>query len=93
MVNAYQVSLANRGRAPLTVALELRAPGAESVLRPSAVSLGPGERRQVRVVASTRGLEAPGRVPAELVALAEGAPGRGRPQVAPGSIVVPEAGR
>jgi hypothetical protein len=93
VVNAYQVSLANHGRAPLSVALELRAPGAETVLRPAAVSLGPGERRQVRVVASTRGLESPGRVPAELVAVAEAAPGRARRQVAPVSIVVPETGR
>jgi cytochrome c oxidase accessory protein FixG len=93
VVNAYQVSLANHGRGPLSVALELRAPGAETVLRPAAVSLAPGERRQVRVVASTRGLESPGRVPAELVAVAEAAPGRARRQVAPVSIVVPEAGR
>jgi cytochrome c oxidase accessory protein FixG len=66
-VNAYTVALENHGREPVTVALALRAPGAEVQLRPDRVALGPGERRQVRVVASARGLE-PGRAPGELSA-------------------------
>jgi cytochrome c oxidase accessory protein FixG len=67
VVNAYSVALENHGREPLTVALALAAGGAEVALRPESVDLGPGERRQVRLVVSARGLEAPGRIPAELV--------------------------
>jgi cytochrome c oxidase accessory protein FixG len=66
-VNAYTVALENHGREPVTVALALRAAGAEVQVRPERVPLGPGERRQVRVVASARGL-APGLAPAELSA-------------------------
>jgi cytochrome c oxidase accessory protein FixG len=66
-VNAYGVALENHARAPVTVSLALRAPGAEVVVRPDRVALGPGERRQVRVVATAEGL-APGRVQAELSA-------------------------
>ena len=35
--------------------------------RPDRMELGPGERRQVRLVVSARGLERAGRVPGELV--------------------------
>jgi polyferredoxin len=55
-VNAYSVALENHARAPVTVALALSAPGGAVAVRPDAVSLGAGERRQVRVVASARGL-------------------------------------
>jgi cytochrome c oxidase accessory protein FixG len=68
-VNAYSVALENHGRAPVTVALALAAPGGAVALRPDAVPLGPGERRQVRVVAAARGL-APGDAAAELSAVA-----------------------
>jgi cytochrome c oxidase accessory protein FixG len=66
-VNAYSVALENHGRGSITVALALGAPGAQVSVRPDAVTLEPGERRQVRVVASAQGL-APGRFQAELVA-------------------------
>jgi polyferredoxin len=66
-VNAYSVALENHERTPVTVALALRAPGAEVAIRPERVSLGPGERRQVRVVAMASGL-GPGRVRGELSA-------------------------
>ena len=66
-VNAYSVALENHGRVPVTVALSLRAPGAETSLRPEAVPLAGGERRQVRVLASARGLAA-GRAQAVLAA-------------------------
>jgi cytochrome c oxidase accessory protein FixG len=89
-VNAYSVALENHARAPVTVGLALRAPGAEVVVRPERVSLGPGERRQVHVVATAAGL-GPGRVQGELLAdvtrggaLVE----RRRQRVA---VVVPEA--
>jgi hypothetical protein len=90
-VNAYSVALENRGREPLTVALALAAGGAEVALRPASVELGPGERRQVRLVASARGLEAPGRVPAELSGEARAAGGvvARRSQRVP--LVAPEA--
>jgi cytochrome c oxidase accessory protein FixG len=66
-VNAYSVALENRARAPVTVGLALRAPGADVALRPERVSLAAGERRQVHVLATASGL-APGRVQGELSA-------------------------
>jgi cytochrome c oxidase accessory protein FixG len=60
IVNAYAVAIENRRRVPVDVALALTAPGAEVEVRPARVALGPGERRQVHLVASARGL-APGR--------------------------------
>ena len=66
-VNAYSVALENHARAPVTVGLALAAPGGEVTVRPERVALGPGERRQVRLVATARGL-APGRVQGELSA-------------------------
>jgi cytochrome c oxidase accessory protein FixG len=65
-LNAYAVALENHGREPVTVALAIRLAGAEVAVRPERVLLSGGERRQVRVLASVRGL-APGRVRAELV--------------------------
>jgi cytochrome c oxidase accessory protein FixG len=91
VVNAYSVALENHGREPLTVALALSAGGAEVALRPESVELRPGERRQVRLVASARGIEAPGRFPAELSGEARGAGGvvaRRSQQV---SLVIPES--
>jgi cytochrome c oxidase accessory protein FixG len=69
VVNAYSVALENHGRAPVTVALALSAPGGAVALRPDAVPLAAGERRQVRVVASARGLPA-GAAAGELSAVA-----------------------
>lgn len=67
IVNAYSVALENHGRAPVTVALALRAAPGEFQVRPESVPLAAGERRQVRVVASGRGLPH-GRATAELSA-------------------------
>jgi cytochrome c oxidase accessory protein FixG len=67
VVSAWSVALENHGRAPVTVALATSAAGAEVELRPDHVALAGGERRQVRVVASARGLP-PGRTPVELSA-------------------------
>jgi cytochrome c oxidase accessory protein FixG len=89
-VNAYAVALENHARAPVTVALALAVPGGEVAVRPDAVALGPGERRQLRLVAAARGLP-PGRVQAELSAAArvgDGALERRTQRVA---LVVPEA--
>jgi cytochrome c oxidase accessory protein FixG len=66
-VNAFSVALENRARAPVTVALALRAGAAEIEVRPERVALSAGERRQVRLVATARGLP-PGRSPGELSA-------------------------
>jgi cytochrome c oxidase accessory protein FixG len=66
-VNAYSVALENHGRAPVTVALALAASGGAVAVRPEAVPLGAGERRQVRVLASARGLP-PGEAEARLTA-------------------------
>jgi polyferredoxin len=68
-VNAYSVALENHARAPVTVALALAAPGAAVTLRPDAVTLGAGERRQVRVLAAARGLS-PGEATGALSAVA-----------------------
>jgi cytochrome c oxidase accessory protein FixG len=89
-VNAYSVALENHARAPVTVALALRASGAEVAVRPERVSLGPGERRQVRVVAMAGGL-GPGRVRGELSAgvTRDGALVETRRQEV--ALVVPEA--
>jgi cytochrome c oxidase accessory protein FixG len=89
-VNAYSVALENHRRAPVHVVLALAAPGAEIAIRPDAVELGPGERRQIRVVASARGLP-PGRAQGQLTAAARagGAVVERRTQRV--AIVVPEA--
>jgi cytochrome c oxidase accessory protein FixG len=67
VVNAFSVALENHGRAPVTVALALRAgaPAEHLALRPDAVELGAGERRQLRLLATARGLP-PGRTRATL---------------------------
>jgi cytochrome c oxidase accessory protein FixG len=88
-VNAYSVALENRGRAPITVGLAVTAEGAEISVRPEQVALGPGERRQVRLVASARGL-APGRVTAELVGEARAGEAVLERRVQPVSLVTPE---
>jgi cytochrome c oxidase accessory protein FixG len=64
---AYGVALENHGRTPLEVALAVAVPGAEVSVRPERVALGPGERRQLRLLATARGL-APGRADGTLVA-------------------------
>lgn len=78
-VNAYQVSLENRGREPLSLRLELTAPGAPGVgvrLRPDALTLGPGEHRRLRVLAVAGGVgAAPRTIPARLGAEPAEGPG------------------
>jgi len=68
----------------------LRAAGAEVVLRPESVDLRPGERRQVRLVATARGLDAPGAVPAELVGEVRARGDLVARQVQAVSLVIPE---
>jgi cytochrome c oxidase accessory protein FixG len=68
VLNAYTVSLENRGRGPVEVGLSLRpeaGAAGEVALRPDRVELAAGERRQVRLLATARGLP-PGRAPAAL---------------------------
>jgi P pilus assembly chaperone PapD len=67
VVNAYSVALENHGRGPVSVALSVRAAPADVTVRPAVVELGPGERRQVRLVVSARGLARAGRVEGELL--------------------------
>jgi len=90
VLNAYSVALENHGRGPVTVGLALRAAGAEVALRPESVDLRPGERRQVRLVATARGLDAPGAVPAELVGEVRAGGDLVARQVQAVSLVVPE---
>ncbi len=67
VVNAYSVALENHAREPVVVALAMGSAAGEVQVRPDHVPLAGGERRQVRLVASARGLS-PGRTPAELSA-------------------------
>jgi cytochrome c oxidase accessory protein FixG len=69
-VNAYAVALENRARTPVFVALALApaaaaAGGSDVSVRPAAVALAAGEHRQLRLIATARGLPA-GRAPAVL---------------------------
>jgi hypothetical protein len=91
VVNAFSVALENHGRLPVTVDLAVRAGVAEVAVRPAAVSLGAGERRQVRLVASARGPLAPGRVRAELVGEARAGGDLVERRTQAVSLVVPEA--
>jgi cytochrome c oxidase accessory protein FixG len=91
VVNAYRVALENHGRAAVTVGLALRAGAAEVALRPEVVDLAPGERRQLRVVASAHGLDVPGRVPAELVGEVRSGGAVVARSAHPVSVVVPGA--
>ncbi|MBI5068305.1 MAG: 4Fe-4S binding protein [Deltaproteobacteria bacterium] len=50
-VNAFEVTLENRDRAPATLRLWLESPGVEVSLRPQEVTLAPGELRRLRVLA------------------------------------------
>lgn len=70
-VNAYAVALENHARTPVSVSLAL-APadagaGWDASVRPATVALDAGEHRNVRVVATARGLST-GRAPALLTA-------------------------
>jgi cytochrome c oxidase accessory protein FixG len=87
---AYGVALENHGRAPLDVSLAVSVPGAEVTVRPERVALAPGEHRQVRVLATARGLP-PGRADGMLVADARAADGKTERRTERVVIAVPEA--
>ncbi|HET8725260.1 MAG TPA: 4Fe-4S dicluster domain-containing protein [Anaeromyxobacteraceae bacterium] len=56
VVAAYDVSVENRGRAPVSLRLSLAPATGEATLSPDRMDLAPGEHRKVRVVASAAGL-------------------------------------
>jgi cytochrome c oxidase accessory protein FixG len=87
-VNAYQVTLENRGRAPVEVRLRVEAAGAAVQLRPGEIRLEAGENRRLRVLALADGVGSAGRViEGELTA----EPERGRRLRRDVRLVVPEA--
>jgi cytochrome c oxidase accessory protein FixG len=67
VLSAFAVALENRGRAHLQVALAMQAAGSALLVSPAEVELAPGERRQVRLVTTARGLPS-GVAAGELVA-------------------------
>jgi cytochrome c oxidase accessory protein FixG len=87
VLGAYDVTLANREREPVDVALALTAGGVAATLQPASVRLQPGEHRQVRVLAALelRGTEP---VAADLVAATGGGARMTRPLT-----IVPPASR
>jgi cytochrome c oxidase accessory protein FixG len=87
---AYGVGLENHGRTAVEVSLAVAVPGAEVSVRPERIALAPGEHRQVRVLATARGL-APGRADGTLVADARAADGRTERRTERVVIAVPEA--
>ena len=87
---AYGVALENHGRTTVDVSLGVSVPGAEVTVRPDRVALAPGEHRQVRVLATARGL-APGRADGTLVADARAADGRTERAAERIVIAAPEA--
>lgn len=89
---AYSVALENRSRLTMLVNLELASETRRLDLHPDAVSLAPGERRQLRVVASGR-LEGPGSHDVELKAEGRlvGVSGRPERQVRALSLFAPRA--
>jgi len=87
-LNAFQVSLENRARGEVSVALAATAPGLTLTTRPAAVTLGPGEHKRIRVVVEARG--APGRVVGELRADASGPGTRPFSRTSAVTLVVPE---
>jgi cytochrome c oxidase accessory protein FixG len=56
VVNAYEVSFENRGRAPVVLRLALAPGRGEARVSPDRVDLAPGEHRRMVVVASATGL-------------------------------------
>ncbi|HEY7725958.1 MAG TPA: 4Fe-4S dicluster domain-containing protein [Anaeromyxobacteraceae bacterium] len=89
-VNAYQVTIENRGRAPVEIRLRLDAAGAAVRLRPGQVRLRAGEHRRLRVLALAGGVGSSARtIEGELTAEPE--PGGGHRLSRPVRMVVPEA--
>ncbi|HET8733709.1 MAG TPA: 4Fe-4S dicluster domain-containing protein, partial [Anaeromyxobacteraceae bacterium] len=68
VVNAYEVALENRGRAPVRLDLSLTPERGSATVSPARVELAPGEHRKLQVVATATGLGAGPVVQAELVA-------------------------
>jgi hypothetical protein len=68
VVNAYEVSLENRGRGPVRLALSLSPERGEAVVSPDRLDLAAGEHRTLQVVATAAGLGPGPVVQAELVA-------------------------
>jgi cytochrome c oxidase accessory protein FixG len=68
VVNAYEVALENRGRAPVRLDLSLAPERGSATVSPARVELAPGEHRKLQVVATATGLGAGPVVQAELVA-------------------------
>jgi polyferredoxin len=90
VLNAFEVGLTNRGRRPLDVSLALTTVGGEAAaLQPARVTLGPGEHRQLSVLAAVRLPAGAGPVAAELAAEPRG----GRRTIRPVTIVPPDPGR
>jgi uncharacterized membrane protein len=72
VVNAVEVSLENRGRERLELALSLVPARGRAEIRPTTVALAPGEHRRVTVVVTAEGLGEGGVVPSELSVSAPG---------------------
>ncbi len=72
VVNAVEVSLENRGRERLELALSLVPARGRAEIRPTQVALAPGEHRRVTVVITAEGLGEGGVVPSELSVAAPG---------------------
>lgn len=93
VVNALSLVLENRGRGPVEVALTLDpgVAGAEATVRPATVALREGEIRRLRLLASVRGLPAPGTYRGQLTSDARDAGGATERRSWQLSLVVPES--
>jgi len=92
-VNAFEVTVENRGREPVVLRLALFAPEVAVSLRPHEVGLAPGELRRLRVLAT---VEAPGPAARALLGELRAEPkgGSGGPAPRPVELQVPaEKGR
>jgi cytochrome c oxidase accessory protein FixG len=74
VVNAYEVSFENRGRAPVALRLALSPAQGRATVSPDRVDLAPGEHRKLLVVASVAGL-GPGAVVDAVLSATGGAGG------------------
>lgn|SRR5574341_932266 len=92
LVEAFDLVVENRGRAAAEIALALQpgVAGAESEVRPAAVSLGAGEIRRLRLLTSTRGLGPSGTYAARVTTEARAGTGAAERRSWPVSLVVPE---
>lgn len=72
VVNAFELSLENRGRDPVRLALSLVPERGEATVSPDHVALAPGEHRRIQLVATASGLGPGPVVHGEVVARAPG---------------------